>query len=37
MPANVKNGKDAIDYLKAIYTDKVAFEYGHVVATEERD
>lgn len=37
VPANVKNGKDAIDYLKAIYTDKVAFEYGHVVATEERD
>lgn len=37
VPANVKNGKDAIDYLKAVYTDKVAFEYGHVVATEERD
>lgn len=37
VPANVKNGKDAIDYLKSVYTDKVAFEYNHVVATEERD
>ncbi|WP_036216116.1 2-oxoglutarate dehydrogenase E1 component [Lysinibacillus sphaericus] len=37
VPANVKNGKDAIDYLKAIYTNKVAFEYEHVVATEERN
>ncbi|GLC89133.1 2-oxoglutarate dehydrogenase E1 component [Lysinibacillus piscis] len=37
VPANVKNGKDAIDYLKAVYTDKVAFEYRHVVVPEERD
>lgn len=37
VPANVKNGKDAIDYLKSVYTDKVAFEYNHIAATEERD
>ncbi len=37
VPAGVKNGKDAIDYLKSVYTDKVAFEYGHVMATEERE
>lgn len=37
VPAGVKNGKDAIDYLKSVYTDKIAFEYGHVVVTEERD
>ncbi len=37
VPAGVKNGKDAIDFLKSVYTDKVAFEYGHVVATEERE
>ncbi|MEK5332884.1 MULTISPECIES: 2-oxoglutarate dehydrogenase E1 component [unclassified Lysinibacillus] len=37
VPAGVKNGKDAIDYLKSVYTDKVAFEYEHVVATEERE
>jgi len=37
VPAGVKNGKDAIDYLKSVYTDKVAFEYEHVRATEERE
>lgn len=37
VPAGVKNGKDAIDYLKSVYTDKIAFEYGHVVVNEERD
>ncbi|MEO4054875.1 2-oxoglutarate dehydrogenase E1 component [Solibacillus sp. CAU 1738] len=37
VPAGVKNGKDAIDYLKSVYTNKVGIEYGHVVVTEERD
>ncbi len=37
VPAGVKNGKDAIDYLKSVYTDKVAFEYSHVVVEEERN
>ena len=36
VPAGVKNGKDAIDYLKSVYTDKVAFEFAQVSNNEER-
>ncbi|MEG0259932.1 MAG: 2-oxoglutarate dehydrogenase E1 component [Lysinibacillus sp.] len=37
VPAGVKNGKEAIDYLKSVYAEKVAFEYNHVTVTEERE
>ena len=37
VPAGVNNGADAIAYLKSVYTDKVAFEFGHVVVDEERE
>lgn len=37
VPASVNNGKDAIAYLKSIYTDKIAFEYSHVIEQQERD
>ena len=33
VPAGVKNGKEAIDFLKSVYTDKIAFEsvsYTHL-------
>ncbi|MEK4761044.1 2-oxoglutarate dehydrogenase E1 component [Viridibacillus sp. FSL E2-0187] len=36
IPASVNNGLDAINYLKAIYTSKVAVEIAHVVNSEER-
>lgn len=36
IPASVTNGKEAIDYLRSIYTGKIAFEYAHVVVPEER-
>src|SRR5690606_27328825 len=29
-PANVSNGKQAIDYLRSIYTEKIGFEYSHI-------
>ena len=36
VPAGVKNGKEAIDFLKSVYTDKIAFEYNQVSNEEER-
>lgn len=36
VPASVENGLDAVNYLKAIYTGKIAYEFGHVVDEEER-
>lgn len=35
-PAHVKNGLDAIHYLKDVYTKTIAFEFGHVQDFEER-
>lgn len=35
VPASVNNGKEAIEYLRAVYTDKIAIEYSHVVVPEE--
>lgn len=35
-PAEVANGLQAIDYLKSLYTDKVAFEFSHIVQLQER-
>ncbi len=37
VPAGVTNGKQAVDYLRGIYTGKIAFEYDHVVVDEERN
>lgn len=36
VPVSVNNGKDAINFLKSLYTDKIAFEFAHVVQPEER-
>ena len=36
-PANVSNGKQAIEFLRSIYTDKIGFEYSHVEDKTERD
>ncbi|WP_332650161.1 2-oxoglutarate dehydrogenase E1 component [Lysinibacillus sp. 54212] len=35
VPAGVNNGKEAIDYLKSVYTDKIALEYEQVMDAEE--
>lgn len=37
VPANVSNGKQAIDYLYSLYTDKIGFEYSHVEDQKERE
>lgn len=37
VPVSVNNGKDAIDFLKSLYTDKIAFEFAHVVQPKERE
>lgn len=36
VPAGVTNGKDAIDYLKSVYTDKIGVEVSHLQNAEER-
>lgn len=36
VPGSVNNGKQAIDYLRAIYTGKIAFEYAHVEDAERQ-
>lgn len=36
VPATVQNGKDAIAYLRTVYTDKIAFEFSHIVVPEEQ-
>src|SRR5690606_23219481 len=35
-PSDVTNGLEAINYLKSLYTDKVAFEFSHVIQPQER-
>ena len=37
VPANVANGLDAINYLKSLYTGKIAFEFDHVIDEPERE
>ena len=34
---NVENGLDAINYLKSLYTGKIAYEFYHVIDEEERN
>ncbi len=36
VPVNVTNGKQAIDYLRTIYTGKIAYEYSHVEDAERQ-
>src|SRR5690625_1079826 len=36
-PAHVKNGLDAINYLKDVYTKTIAFEFNHVQDQKERE
>ncbi|WP_339176490.1 2-oxoglutarate dehydrogenase E1 component [Solibacillus sp. FSL R5-0691] len=36
VPAGVTNGKEAIDYLKSVYTDKIGVEVAHLQNPEER-
>ena len=36
IPVNVHNGLDAINYLKSIYTSKIAYEFNQVVGNDER-
>jgi len=35
-PGNVQNGLQAIEHLKSFYTDKIAFEFAHVINQQER-
>ena len=34
---DVNNGLDAINYLKSLYTGKIAYEFSHVIDEEERN
>lgn len=36
VPSNVHNGLQAIELLKSFYTDKVAYEFSHIINPEER-
>lgn len=36
VPGSVTNGKQAIDYLRTLYTGKIAYEYAHVVEAERK-
>lgn len=35
-PENVKNGLQAIEHLKSVYTNNIAFEFAHIVNSDER-
>ena len=35
-PSEVTNGLEAIAYLKSLYTDKIAYEFSHIVQPQER-
>ncbi|MBB4826039.1 2-oxoglutarate dehydrogenase E1 component [Sporosarcina luteola] len=37
VPATVENGLDAVNYLKDLYTGKIAYEFAHLVDEEERN
>jgi len=37
VPANVSNGKQAVEYLRSLYTDKIGFEYAHLENESERN
>jgi 2-oxoglutarate dehydrogenase E1 component len=35
-PNSIQNGLEAITYLRSLYTDKVAYEFSHIVQPQER-
>ena len=37
IPASVENGLDAVNYLKSIYTGKIAFEFAQIIDEDERN
>ncbi|WP_027409422.1 2-oxoglutarate dehydrogenase E1 component [Anoxybacteroides tepidamans] len=37
LPQHIKNGLEAIQYLKGVYTSKLAFEFGHVQDEKEKN
>jgi len=37
VPAQIENGLEAINYLKSLYTGKIAYEFAHVIDEEERN
>lgn len=37
LPSHMQNGLEAIQYLKTVYTSKLAFEFGHVQNIEEKN
>ncbi|CAM3047937.1 2-oxoglutarate dehydrogenase E1 component [Filibacter tadaridae] len=37
VPMNVDNGLEAVNYLKTLYTGKIAYEFAHVLNEEERN
>ncbi|ANB59353.1 2-oxoglutarate dehydrogenase E1 component [Anoxybacteroides amylolyticum] len=37
LPSYMQNGLEAIQYLKTVYTSKLAFEFGHVQNIEEKN
>ncbi|MDW0113727.1 2-oxoglutarate dehydrogenase E1 component [Sporosarcina saromensis] len=36
-PSTVETGLDAVNYLKSLYTGKIAYEFAHVIDEEERN
>lgn len=36
-PVNLENGLDAVNYLKSLYTGKIAYEFAHLIDEEERN
>ncbi|GEN82646.1 2-oxoglutarate dehydrogenase E1 component [Sporosarcina luteola] len=36
VPSNIENGLEAVNYLKSLYTGKIAYEFAHVIDEEER-
>ncbi|WP_017378672.1 2-oxoglutarate dehydrogenase E1 component [Paenisporosarcina sp. TG-14] len=36
VPSNIQNGLQAIEQLKSFYTDKIAYEFAHIINPQER-
>ncbi|MFD1205896.1 MULTISPECIES: 2-oxoglutarate dehydrogenase E1 component [Sporosarcina] len=37
VPSTVETGLDAVNYLKSMYTGKIAYEFAHIIDEEERN
>lgn len=37
LPANIRNGFEAVQYLLDVYTNKIAFEFGHIQDINEKN